>query len=251
MSGAKEIRGKIKSIKNTQKITKAMEMVAASKMRKAQDRMAAARPYADRIQHVIGHLAQANPDFQHPLLVERKEIRRVGYLIISTDRGLCGGLNNNLFKRALMHMQEMKAAGAEIDLSLVGSKSATFFRRFGARIVSQVSHLGDSPHVTDLIGSVKLLLDAYASGELDAVYLVHNTFVSTMSQEPTLNQLLPVEPMDKDDLQSHWDYIYEPEATELLTSVLERYIESQVYRGAVENVASTLVSNSVASGSKM
>ncbi len=237
MSGAKEIRGKIKSIKNTQKITKAMEMVAASKMRKAQDRMAAARPYADRIQHVIGHLAQANPDFQHPLLVERTEIRRVGYLIVSTDRGLCGGLNNNLFKRALHHMQEMKAAGAEIDLSLVGSKSATFFRRFGARIVSQVSHLGDSPHVTDLIGSVKLLLDAYASGELDAVYLVHNTFVSTMSQEPTLNQLLPVEPMDKDDLQSHWDYIYEPTAAELLEDLLNRYTESQVYRAVLDNIA--------------
>jgi len=237
MSGAKEIRGKIKSIKNTQKITKAMEMVAASKMRKAQDRMAASRPYADRIQHVIGHLAQANPDFQHPLLVERKEIRRVGYLVVSTDRGLCGGLNNNLFKQALAHMMEMKSAGAEIDLSLIGAKSITFFRRFGARIVSQVSHLGDTPHVTDLIGSVKLLLDGYAAGELDAVYLVHNEFVSTMSQRPTLNKLLPVEPMDKDDLQSHWDYIYEPSAAELLDDLLNRYTESQVYRGVLDNIA--------------
>jgi F-type H+-transporting ATPase subunit gamma len=237
MSGAKEIRGKIKSIKNTQKITKAMEMVAASKMRKAQDRMAASRPYADRIQHVIGHLAQANPDFQHPLLVEREEIRRVGYLIVSTDRGLCGGLNNNLFKQALSHMMELKSGGAEIDLSLIGSKSVTFFRRFGARIVSQVSHLGDTPRVTDLIGSVKLLLDAYASGELDAVYLVHNVFVSTMSQQPVINQLLPVQAMDSDELQTHWDYIYEPSAAELLDDLLNRYTESQVYRGVLDNIA--------------
>jgi F-type H+-transporting ATPase subunit gamma len=237
MSGAKEIRGKIKSIKNTQKITKAMEMVAASKMRKAQDRMAASRPYADRIQHVIGHLAQANPDFQHPLLVAREEIRRVGYLIVSTDRGLCGGLNNNLFKQALAHMMEMKQAGAEIDLSLIGAKSVTFFRRFGARIVSQISHLGDTPRVTDLIGSVKLLLDAYAAGELDAVYLVHNVFVSTMSQQPTLNRLLPVEAMDSDELQTHWDYIYEPSAAELLDDLLNRYTESQVYRGVLDNIA--------------
>jgi len=212
MAGAKEIRGKIKSIKNTQKITKAMEMVAASKMRKAQDRMASARPYADRIQHVIGHLAQANPDFQHPLLVAREQIRRVGYLVVSTDRGLCGGLNNNMFKLALGHMKQHKDAGAEIDLSLIGAKALTFFRRFGARIVSQVSHLGDTPHVTDLIGSVKLLLDAYESGELDAVYLVHNEFVSTMSQQPVVRQMLPVEPMDQEALQSHWDYIYEPSA---------------------------------------
>jgi len=237
MSGAKEIRGKIKSIKNTQKITKAMEMVAASKMRKAQDRMASSRPYAERIQHVIGHLAQANPDFQHPLLVGRKEIRRVGYLIVSTDRGLCGGLNNNLFKLALGHMQEMKQAGAEIDLSLIGTKAVTFFRRFGAPIVSQISHLGDTPRVTDLIGSVKLLLDAYAARELDAVYLLHNVFVSTMSQEPTINQLLPVEPMDEDELQSHWDYIYEPSAAELLGDLLNRYTESQVYRGVLDNIA--------------
>ena len=237
MSGAKEIRGKIKSIKNTQKITKAMEMVAASKMRKAQERMASSRPYAERIQHVIGHLAQANPDFQHPLLVGRKEIRRVGYLIISTDRGLCGGLNNNLFKLALGHMKEMREAGAAIELSLIGTKAATFFRRFGAPVVSQVSHLGDTPRVTDLIGSVKLLLDAYATGELDAVYLVHNVFISTMSQQPTLNQLLPVEPMDQEELQSHWDYIYEPSAAELLEDLLNRYTESQVYRGVLDNIA--------------
>ena len=237
MAGAKEIRGKIKSIKNTQKITKAMEMVAASKMRKAQDRMAAARPYADRIQHVIGHLALANPDFQHPLLVARKEIHRVGYLVVSTDRGLCGGLNNNMFKMALGHMKQLKDAGAQIDLSLIGAKALTFFRRFGARIVSQVSHLGDTPHVTDLIGSVKLLLDAYEAGELDAVYLVHNEFVSTMSQQPVVRQMLPVEPMDQDELQSHWDYIYEPSAAELLDGLLNRYAESLVYRAVLDNIA--------------
>jgi len=237
MAGAKEIRGKIKSIKNTQKITKAMEMVAASKMRKAQDRMASARPYADRIQHVIGHLAQANPDFQHPLLVAREQIRRVGYLVVSTDRGLCGGLNNNMFKLALGHMKQHKDAGAEIDLSLIGAKALTFFRRFGARIVSQVSHLGDTPHVTDLIGSVKLLLDAYESGELDAVYLVHNEFVSTMSQQPVVRQMLPVEPMDQDALQTHWDYIYEPSAAELLDGLLNRYAESLVYRAVLDNIA--------------
>ena len=237
MAVGREIKKKIGSVQNTQKITSAMEMVAASKMRKAQERMASSRPYAERIQHVIGHLAQANPDFQHPLLVGRKEIRKVGYLIVSTDRGLCGGLNNNLFKLAVGHMKEMREAGAEINLSLIGTKAATFFRRFGAPIVAQISHLGDTPRVTDLIGSVKLLLDAYASGELDAVYLVHNVFVSTMSQQPTLNQLLPVEPMDQEELQSHWDYIYEPSAAELLEDLLNRYTESQVYRGVLDNIA--------------
>ncbi len=211
MAGAKEIRTKIKSIKNTQKITKAMEMVAASKMRKAQDRMTASRPYADKIRTVIGHLNQAHPDYKHPWLVER-EVKRVGYIIISTDRGLCGGLNVNMFKRVLASMQEWRDKGAELEMCLIGAKGVRFFKRFGGKVAATATHLGDTPHISELIGTIKVMLDAYSEGRIDRLFLVRNEFVNTMTQKPIVRTLLPVETTDLADLQSHWDYIYEPGA---------------------------------------
>ena len=245
MAGAKEIRTKIKSIKNTQKITKAMEMVAASKMRKARDRMAASRPYAERIRLVIGHLNQANPDYRHPFLVER-EVKRVGLIIVTTDRGLCGGLNVNLLKAALGALREWGAQEFETDLCLIGSKGTQFFRRLRANVVAQVTQLGDRPHVGDLIGTVKVMLDSYTDGTIDRLFLAHNVFVNTMTQRPQIARLLPVETIDAGELQEHWDYIYEPDAVELLDEVLMRYIESQVYRAAVENVACEMAARMVA-----
>lgn len=237
MAGAKEIRTKIKSIQNTQKITKAMEMVAASKMRKSQDRMNAARPYSDKIYNVVAHLAHASTEYNHPFLVER-EPKRVGYLIVSSDRGLCGGLNTNLFRMAINDMEKRQTEGAEISLSIIGSKGLAFFKRFGLKIVSEVSHIGDSPSLVDLIGSVKVMLDAYEDGELDRVDFVVNQFVNTMTQKPTVFQLLPLIPTEDDALkQKHWDYLYEPDAKEALTMILTRYIEALVYRGVVENIA--------------
>ena len=237
MPGVKEIRVKIASFKSTQKITKAMQMVAASKMRKAQDRMRATRPYSERIRRVIGHLRKANPDFRHPFLVER-EAKAVGFIIISTDRGLCGGLNVNMFKAVLAAMREWQDRGAPISLCLVGSKAVQFFRRLGnTKTLGTVTHLGDRPHIADLIGTVKVMLDMYREGKLDRVFLVNNEFVNTMSQRPAVRQLLPVVTEDEDKLQKLWDYIYEPSAGELLDGVLMRYIESQVYQGAVETVA--------------
>ena len=246
MPGTKEIRTKIASIKNTQKITKAMEMVAASKMRKAQDRMRASRPYAERIRRVIGHLRLANPDFKHPYLIER-EAKAVGYIIVSTDRGLCGGLNVNLFKTALVSIREWQKQGAEVSLSLIGSKAVQFFRRIGKLNTSgTVTHLGDNPHIADLIGNVKVMLDLYREGKLDRVFVVNNVFVNSMTQKPTVRQLLPVVTEDADKLQKMWDYIYEPAASELLDGMLMRYIESQVYQGAVENVACEMAARMVA-----
>jgi F-type H+-transporting ATPase subunit gamma len=247
MSGEKEIRNKIRSVKNMQKITKAMEMVAASKIRKAQDQMEASRPYAERIRRVIGHLAHANPDYKHPFLVERPA-KRIGYIIISTDRGLTGGLNVNLFKHVIGDMAEWRRQGAEIDLALVGAKAVQFFRRLGGNVVGTATHLGDRPHVNDLIGSIKIMLDAYSQGTIDRLFLVHNVFVSTMSQQPDIKTLLPVSAIDlgEETLQAHWDYIYEPGAVDLLDDVLMRYIESQVYRGAVENFACEMAAKMVA-----
>jgi len=236
MSGAKEIRTKIASIKNTQKITKAMEMVAASKMRKAQDRMRATRPYADRIQSVVAHLAHAHPEYHHPFLEER-EVRRVGLIVISTDRGLCGGLNINLFKKAITAMRQWDADNLEIDLNLVGTKSNTFFRRIGANVVSSATHMGDSPSIIELIGTVKVMLDAYEDGRIDRLYLAHNMFVNTMTQNPELRQLLPVQGDEDEALKTHWDYIYEPDSKPVMDALMVRYIESLVYRGVVENVA--------------
>jgi F-type H+-transporting ATPase subunit gamma len=246
MPGVKEIRVKIASFKSTQKITKAMEMVAASKMRKAQERMRATRPYAQKIRRVIGHLRLANPDFKHPFLFER-EAKSVGFIIISTDRGLCGGLNVNLFKATLASMRDWQKQGASVSLCLIGSKGVQFFRRLGnAQTLATVTHLGDRPHVADLIGTVKVMLDLYREGKLDRVFLVNNEFVNTMSQKPIVHQLLPVVTEDEDKLQKLWDYIYEPSAAELLDGVLMRYIESQVYQGAVENVACEMAARMVA-----
>ncbi len=236
MAGAKEIRSKIASVKNTQKITKAMEMVAVSKMRKAQMRMAAGRPYAERIRQVIGHLANANPEYRHPFMVER-EVKRVGYIVVSTDRGLCGGLNINLFKSLVKDMSGYREQGAEIDLCVIGSKGASFFRSFGGNVVAAISHLGEEPSINDLIGSVKVMLDAYLEGRIDRLYVVSNKFVNTMTQKPTVEQLIPLVADDDQELKHHWDYLYEPDAKSLLDGLLVRYVESQVYQAVVENNA--------------
>ena len=246
MPGVKEIRIKIASFKSTQKITKAMEMVAASKMRKAQERMRSSRPYAEKIRTVIGHLRLANPDYKHPFMIER-EVKAVGFIIISTDRGLAGGLNVNLFKATLAAMREWQNKGVKVATCLIGSKGVQFFRRLGnVETLATVTHLGDRPHVNDLIGTVKVMLDQYREGKLDRLFLINNEFVNTMSQKPVVRQLLPVVTEDEDKLQKLWDYIYEPSAAELLDGVLMRYIESQVYQGAVENVASEMAARMVA-----
>jgi len=245
MAGAKEIRSKISSIKNTQKITKAMEMVAASKMRKAQERMRAARPYAEKIRKVIGHLRHANPDYKHPFLVER-ECKSMGLIVISTDRGLCGSLNANLFKTAVTTMRAAQGRGEKIHLCLIGTKAVQFFRRLGMEIDASITHLGDRPHVTDLIGTVKVMLDGFKDGKIDRLVLAHNLFVNTMTQRSELVQILPVQTLDEGELQKLWDYIYEPSARDLLDGILMRYIESQVYQGAVENVACEMAARMVA-----
>ena len=230
-----------------QKITSAMEKVAASKIRKAQRQMESSRPYADRIRRVIGHLAHANPDHKHPYLVER-EVKRVGYIIISTDRGLCGGLNVNMFKRVVQDLVKWDKEKVEVDLALVGAKSVNFFRRIGGNVVGTATHLGDKPQVNDLLGAIKIMLDEYEEGKIDRLFLVHNVYVSAMSQQPIVETLLPVSAIDlgEESLQDHWDYIYEPGADEILDSVLTRYIESQVYRGAVENFACEMAAKMVA-----
>jgi F-type H+-transporting ATPase subunit gamma len=245
MSSGKEIRTKIASVKSTQKITKAMEMVAASKLRRTHVRMAASRPYAERIRTVIGHLSQANPDYHHPYLRTR-ELKRVGYIVVSTDRGLTGSLNVNTFRKVVGELREWQEKGVEVDLCLIGAKGIAFFRRFNVNIVAATSHLGEVPKVQDLIGAITAMTEAYRQGKIDRLFLVHAVFVNTMSQQPATTQLLPVEPIDKEALQAHWDYIYEPDAGALLDGVLDRYIESQVYRGAVENVACEMAAKMVA-----
>ena len=245
MASGKEIRGKIGSVKNTQKITKAMQMVAASKLRRTQQRMEASRPYAERIRTVIGHLSEANPDYRHPFLSQR-DVKRVGYIIISTDRGLCGSLNVNMFRVVVQDLRRWQQQGVEADLCLVGAKGMAYFRRLRTNIVAAASHLGEVPKVADLVGSITTMTDAYQRSEIDRLFLVYNDFVNTMSQVPQVKTLLPVEPIDKESLQEHWDYIYEPDARDLLDNVLTRYIESQVYRAAVENVASEMAAKMVA-----
>ena len=247
MPGEKEIRSKIASVRNMQKITSAMEKVAASKIRKAQKQMEESRPYAQRIRRVIGHLAHANPDYKHPFLVER-EAKRVGYIIISTDRGLCGGLNANLFKTVIGELVQRRDEGVDVDMALVGAKAVQFFRRLGGNVVGTATHLGDRPSVNDLIGAIRIMLDAYEDGTIDRLYLVHNVFVSAMSQKPVVATVLPVSAIDLGDeaLAEHFDYIYEPDSRELLDDVLTRYIESQVYRGAVENFACEMAAKMVA-----
>jgi len=245
MPGTKEIRSKIASVKSTQKITKAMQMVATSKMRRAQERMKLARPYAKRMLEVIGHLTEANPDYRHPFLITR-EPKAVGIIVISSDRGLAGGLNANVFKQTLLLMRDWQRKDVAVKLCLIGTKGLNFFRRLSVPILSDITHLGDKPHVKDLIGTVKVMLDAYRKGELDRLFLVNAQFVNTMTQKPAVEQLLPIEALDTEGLAEHWDYIYEPDAAAILDGLLMRYIESQVYRGAVENVASEMAARMVA-----
>jgi F-type H+-transporting ATPase subunit gamma len=245
MAGAKEIRTQIKSIKNTQKITKAMEMVAASKMRKAQDRMLATRPYAQKIRQVIGHVAMAKAEYRHPYMEER-EVRRVGIIVISTDRGLCGGLNINLFKKAVGAMREWREQDVEVDLCLVGTKALGFFKRLGGNVLGKASGLGDQPRLNDLIGTIKVMLDAYDEGRIDRLVLVENEFVNTMTQRPRATTLLPLMPSEEEELRHHWDYIYEPDTKPVLDTLLTRYIESVVYQGVVENVACEMAARMVA-----
>ena len=248
MAGAKEIKTKISSVKSTQKITKAMEMVATSKMRKTQDRMAASRPYAETIRNVISHVSKATIDYKHPFLVER-EIKKVGVLIISTDRGMCGGLNINLFKTALTEIKKWKEQKVTVELALIGSKGISFFRSLGLNIRGQSSGMGDTPSVEELIGIANRMFDIYKSGEIDAVYIVYNKFINTMSQKPTFQQLVPLPELEHDSLddkQQSWDYIYEPDPKVLLDSLLIRYLESQVYQAVVDNLASEQAARMVA-----
>jgi len=245
MPGTKEIRSKIASVKSTQKITKAMEMVAASKMRRAQERMKLARPYAARMRDVIGNLTQANPDYRHSFLIER-EPKSAGIIVISTDRGLCGGLNANLFRKVLQLMREWQGRGASVHLCILGSKGLAFFRRLGVPILGSIAGLGDRPHVKDLIGAVKVMLDAYREGRIDRLFLVNAQFVNTMTQKPLAQQLLPAQALNAGQLPQHWDYLYEPEAMPILDGLLMRYIESQVYQGSVENVACEMAARMVA-----
>jgi len=236
MAIGKEIRTKISSIQSTQKITSAMEMVAASKMRKAQDRMELGKPYARRMRSVVGHIANAAPEYKH-MYMEERSVQRVGYIIVSTDRGLCGGLNINLFKSAVKSMKTWADQGIEIELSLIGAKAAAFFNSYGGNVTAATRDIGEDPALADLIGGVKTMLDAYGEGRIDRLFLVSNQFVNTMTQDPTVEQLLPLLADEGEEMQHHWDYIYEPDAKELLEGLLTRYIESQVYQAVVENGA--------------
>ncbi len=246
MAGAKEIRGKIASIKNTQKITKAMEMVAASKMRRAQERMRAARPYAEKIRKIVGHLRQVNLDYKHPFTLERP-VSSVGIIVISTDRGLAGSLNLNLFKAALGAIREAQKINAKVYVCAIGVKALQFFRRLGGiELSASATHLGDRPHINDLLGPTKVMLDLYRDAKIDQLLLAHNVFVNTMTQKGVVSQLLPLQTIDKSELQERWDYIFEPDAIEILEGLLMRYIESQVFQGAVENVACEMAARMVA-----
>jgi len=246
MAGAKEIRTKIKSIQNTQKITKAMEMVAASKMRKAQERMRASRPYAEKMRDVLSHLAQAHCEYKHPYLQDREEVKRVGYIVIATDRGLCGGLNTNMFKAAIREMSDWHDKNIEIDICAIGKKSAAFFSRFQGNMISQTADLGDQPSQEELIGTVKVMLDAYDEGKIDRLFLISNEFENTMTQTPVVQQLIPVSGEIDTELDHHWDYIYEPETKPIIDALMMRFIESQVYKAVVENIACEMSARMVA-----
>jgi len=249
MSSGREIRSKISSIKNTQKITKAMELVAASKMRKAQMRMATSRPYAQKMRQVIGHVAGSHSEYKHPYLIPRTDIKRVGFIVVSSDRGLCGSLNINLFKNTVLAMRDWHNKNVPVDLCLIGTKAETFFKRLGGNITAKANHLGDTPRIADLIGVVKVMLDAYNENRLDALYLCYNRFVNSMTQEPVIQQLLPIEPFEADKKIGYWDYIYEPEAKDLLNVLLVRYIETQVYQAVIENLACEQAARMVAMNS--
>jgi F-type H+-transporting ATPase subunit gamma len=240
MPGSKEIRSKIKSVQNTRKITKAMEMVAASKMRRAQERMRAARPYAAKIRNIAASLATANPEYRHPFLTHREQIQAVGIIVVSTDKGLCGGLNTNVLRATLHKMRALQGDGAALQVTPIGTKGLGFMNRMGAKVVSSVTQLGDTPHLERLIGAVKVQLDAYAAGEVDAVYLAYTRFINTMSQEPVIEQLLPLstEHLQDEQREFAWDYLYEPDAASVLDDLLVRYIEALVFQAVAENMAS-------------
>ncbi|MDA0977070.1 MAG: F0F1 ATP synthase subunit gamma [Proteobacteria bacterium] len=236
MANAKELRKQIGSIKNTQKITSAMEMVAASKMRKVQEQMARGRPYSDRIRDVIGHVANASPEYRHQFMVQR-EVKRVGYIVVTTDKGLCGGLNVNLLKAVVNDIKHKVGDGIEYDLCLLGNKGTQFFRSYGGNVVAASNHVSERPQISDLIGSIKVMLDAFEEGRVDKIYLANNIFVNTMTQTPTIRQLVPPDAIEDDSMSHRWDYIYEPDARELIEGLLTRFIEAQVYQAVVENVA--------------
>jgi F-type H+-transporting ATPase subunit gamma len=247
MSGAREIRTKIKSVNNTAKVTRALEMVSASKIRKAQDQMARTRPYTRMMKQVAGHIAVAQPEYTHPFMEERDEIKRVGFIVVSTDRGLCGGLNTNLFKLSMAALKEWdREKGAKVEMVTIGRKGNQFFKRFGVPMKAHIEHLGEQPQLNDIIGVVKVMMDAYKKGELDRVYLIYNDFVNTMTQRPTMDQLLPLPPVEDDEMKNNWDYLYEPSAPEVLEDVLVRYIEVLVYQAVVENLASEHAARMVA-----
>lgn len=240
MAGSREIRNKIKSVQNTRKITKAMEMVAASKMRKAQERMRHARPYADKVRNIAAHLANANPEYRHPFLVRRDSIKAAGVILVTTDKGLCGGLNTNVLRLITQRMRELERAGTKLQVTAIGNKGLGFMQRIGAKVVSQITQLGDSPHLEKMIGPVKLQLDAYAAGEVDAVYIAYTRFINTMKQEPVVEQLLPLDPskLQETSREYSWDYLYEPDAASVLDELLLRYVESMVFQAVAENMAS-------------
>jgi F-type H+-transporting ATPase subunit gamma len=246
MAGGREIKTKIKSVQNTRKVTRALEMVSASKIRKAQERMKASRPYARAMKQVIGHLAQANSEYQHPYLVQRENVKRVGYIIISSDRGLAGGLNNNLFRKLLGEFRKWQEQGVEVDVVTIGQKASVFFRRIHVEMLASVAQLGDVPRVEQLVGVVKVMLDAYSAGSMDKVFLVYNDFVNTMTQRAAFDQLLPLAATETVAANHDWDYLYEPDAQAVLEHVLTRYIESLVYQAVLENVASEHAARMVA-----
>ncbi|MGB0864910.1 MAG: F0F1 ATP synthase subunit gamma [Granulosicoccaceae bacterium] len=245
MASAKEIRTKIKSIQNTQKITKAMEMVAASKMRRAQDRMTATKPYAQKMREMVAHIAAANSEYRHSYLVDRP-VKRVGVIVVSTDRGLCGGLNVNLFKRALGVLREFEEQDIEVDVCLFGRKAGSYFKRLNCNIVAEASGLGDAPEINDIMGAISVMLQAHADGKIDQLLLIQNEFVNTMTQQSETVQLIPVKAPEDELASKHWDYIYEPDAKDVIDGVMTRYIESLVYQGVVENVACEMAARMVA-----
>lgn len=246
MAGGREIKTKIKSVQSTRKVTRALEMVSASKIRKAQDRMKASRPYARMMQQVIGHVAKANSEYKHPFLITRADVKRVGYIVVSTDRGLCGGLNSNLFRTLLGEIRQHQKDGVEVDLVCVGQKATTFFRRVRVNMLASVTHLGEKPQVAQLIGVVKVMLDSYSAGTIDRVNLCFNDFVNTMTQTATVQALLPLPPSEGLQTAHDWDYIYEPDAAQVLDDVLTRYVESVVYQSVLENLASEHAARMVA-----
>ena len=246
MAGGREIKTKIKSVQNTRKVTRALEMVSASKIRKAQERMKASRPYARLMTQMIGHIAKANSEYTHPFMVDRSEIKRIGYIVISTDRGLCGGLNSQMFRRILADMREWQAKGVEIDVVCIGQKAATFFRRLKVNVTGTVTHLGEKPQLEKLVGVIKVMLDAFSAGKLDRVFLNYSDFVNTMTQKPTQDQLLPLPPSESLQSKHDWDYIYEPSAEVVLNHVMTRYVESLVYQAVLENLASEQAARMVA-----